>query len=52
MKRLTILLLSLLLALSLAACGATKYAGYDSASTEESYNGSALPQAAALLSAA
>ena len=43
MKRLMILLLSLLLALSLAACGATKYAGYDSASTEESYNGSALP---------
>ena len=43
MKRLTILLLSLLLALSLAACGATKYAGYDSTSTEESYNGSALP---------
>ena len=36
MKRLTIILLSLLLALSLAAWGATKCAGYDRASTEES----------------
>ena len=43
MKKIVSLLLALVLALSLAACGA-KYAGYDSASTE-SYHGAALPGA-------